>query len=132
MLLLATLGNDGKHLLAQRDPMFARVNPASKAYRSVARGAKRPGRRKVAKWGFSEGRRGVQSPLKAALPRQEGPWSSLPALLPAAHGCGSSDGIFMNGERRLWSNKSQEKSQAKKGKGKREEKQRMVINVIQL
>lgn len=45
MLLLATLGNDRKYLLAQQDPIFAGVNPASKNYRSVDRLAKGPGRR---------------------------------------------------------------------------------------
>lgn len=45
MLLLATLGNDRKYLLAQRDPIFARVNPASKNYRSVDRLAEGPERR---------------------------------------------------------------------------------------
>lgn len=123
MLLLATLGTDGKYLLAQWDPIFAVVNPASKTYRSVARQAKRPGRKWVAKWAFSEGRGRVQSIPKAALPQQEGPWGSPPALLPVACGCVCSNGIFMNDERRLGSTKSQEKYQAKKGKGKWKEKQ---------
>lgn len=61
MLLLATLGNDRKYLLAQWDPIFARVNPASKNYRSVDRLAKGPGRRWVANWAFTEGRGRVQS-----------------------------------------------------------------------
>lgn len=45
MLLLATLGNYRKYLLAQRDPIFARVNPASKNYHAVDRLTKGPGRR---------------------------------------------------------------------------------------
>lgn len=69
MLLLATLGTDGKYLLAQRDPIFVVANPASKTYCSLARQAKRPGRRWVAKWVFNEGSGGVQSTPKAALPQ---------------------------------------------------------------
>lgn len=54
----------------------------------------------------------------------EPPESSTPQArgslgLPTCPAASSSDGIFMNGEKRLWSNKSQEKYQAKKGQKER-------------
>lgn len=56
----------------------------------------------MAKWALTEGKGEVQSPQIAALPRQEGSQGSASSEQLTA----VASGIFMNGERKLWSNKS--------------------------
>lgn len=107
MLLLAVLGNAGKYLWAQGDPVLVRVSPVGKTYCFVV---EREGR-------WQRGHKGTPVTALVGCREAAAPRGS-PTLPPAACGCSCGRGVFVNAERRLWSRKSQGKQQAKARQGK--------------